>query len=280
MEDPERGVESLGSITPKVRESAHNPGYFTIVIIRSVGKIRSFKISQSLVRFAALFLLFYLLASVFIINDYIDQRRITVKQLETIEKLETGLSKSKNAILRSQQHLALLEDYIHQREEEPRQSQVLTKIQPQPIQSPGSVETGDDSASLNRLKEQKQASIVLIKDIVLQKNESFLIVDFKLVNAREEESPAEGYLHILAKGEGNDIPLEWTYPKQTLQNGLPNNFRRGLPFFIQRFKPYHREFRSDSNAKKPSAIKILIYDQSGTLLLEKYLDVNPNIPQT
>ena len=148
-----------------------------------------------------------------------------------------------------------------EQESEPVKSKDLKEPKPGPIQK-------------NHPKEEKLPKIVDIKDMVIQKDGSRMTLDFKLVNINPGENAVGGYIHVIATGKNSNPPLEWTYPKEKLQNSVPINFRRGLPFLIQRFKPYHRKFNSDSNNKLPTSIKVLVYNQSGKLILEKRFEVS------
>ena len=100
-----------------------------------------------------------------------------------------------------------------------------------------------------------------------------MTVRFNLANIKPGQNTIGGYIHIIATGKNNHSPSEWTYPKEKIQNGVPVNYRRGQPFLIQRFKPYRQRFNADSNSQLPTAIKILVYDQSGMLILEKGFEV-------
>jgi hypothetical protein len=79
---------------------------------------------------------------------------------------------------------------------------------------------------------------------------------------------------VIAVGRDAHSAQEWTYPTEKLKNGVPMNFRRGLPFLIQRFKPYTCFFNVDSTYQLPKTIKIMAYDQAGVLTLEKVFEVS------
>jgi hypothetical protein len=54
-----------------------------------------------------------------------------------------------------------------------------------------------------------------------------------------------------------------------LQDGIPVDHRRGLSFRIQRFRPVSVKFKLDPELDRPSTVRILVYDQLGTHLLER-----------
>ncbi|MFX0202644.1 MAG: hypothetical protein ACFFCW_41605, partial [Candidatus Hodarchaeota archaeon] len=61
----------------------------------------------------------------------------------------------------------------------------------------------------------------------------------------------------------------WSYPKEILKNGLPHNYKKGELFIIKRFKPIHGRIDLGSPDETPSIIRVLVYDQSGALILKK-----------
>ena len=174
-------------------------------------------------------------------------------------------------LIQSEQRVALLEDYIEGFQEQMEQGSESE----QDIKK--STETGDRSAEDDHEgneNDEKSVKSVDIEDFIIQKDESRISVDFKLVNKSNEEGAMEGYIHIIAMDKDMDFPTEWNYRKDELQNGLPLNFRRGLPFLIQRFKSYNRNYNVISNSELPLGIRILVYDRSGNLLLKREFEVD------
>ena len=99
-------------------------------------------------------------------------------------------------------------------------------------------------------------------------------VSFKLVNTLPAGEAVGGYYHMIARGDSSNSPEDWIYPQQELENGLPVNFKRGKVFLIQRFKPIYWGFDISAGSNTPSAIMVLVYDQSGDLILRKSFEVN------
>jgi len=270
-------MEALAQEIPPVKKKPRQETRLTVMFMKSFGTVRSFKISRGLIFGASGFFLVYFIVSIFIINDYLifDHRfpyvrRVYDIQAEKIKALKSALLIGEKALHRSNQHKALLEDYIHnleeQREPEHESSQggyVEERNTIQNIEQP----------ELDRENEKTPNDVVDIRDIVIQKEGSRMIVRFNLANNKPGQNAVAGYIHIIGMGKNNDSPAEWTYPKEKIENGVPLNFRRGQPFLIQRFKPYRQRFNVDSNSQLPTAVRILVYDQSGILILEKRFEV-------
>lgn len=271
MEDQEREMAPTERETPPVKKKPKDEARLTIMIIRSVGRVRSFKISPRIVFWATLFLIIYIPTSVFIINNYIALYRAHKTQSKKIEQLESEVSKSQKNLRRFRQHVALLEDYISHLEEPPKEKRASRIVEPPQV---GSITSGAESSARNRGQAEIHAGVVDIKDMVIQKEGARMTVDFKLVNMNPGESAVGGYIHMIALGNNPNPPPEWTFPRVWLQEGVPANFRRGQLFLIQRFKPVHGKFDFAPNSEPPTALKVLVYDQSGVLILQREFEVS------
>jgi hypothetical protein len=120
----------------------------------------------------------------------------------------------------------------------------------------------------------KGQDAVSIEDLVIQKQGSRMLVRFKLVNMQPGDSTVGGFLHILARGKQSDAPKEWAYPQGKVVNGFPENYRNGQVFTIQRFKPIQGRFNLGQSLETPSSVRVLIYDPSGAIVLQKDFEVS------
>jgi hypothetical protein len=266
-------MASTESKAPSVRDTGHHTRYLTVTVIRSVGKIRTFKISSRTIFLASIFLFVYIIASIFIINDYFDLREANNTQSERIKQLEHELVKINKTLLRSKQHLAVLEDYINNADTGDGQGTRLERNRDQ--KDRGTIGGAKNVSNKGELEESSEIAVD-ITDFVIQKEGYLLTVDFRLVNLQRGKGPVQGYIHMIAKSDKTNSPPEWTYPRQRISDGIPVNYRRGQLFHIQRFKPVKGRFNLVPNSEIPTDIKVLIYNQSGQLILEKEFEV-PNV---
>ena len=271
MEDQGRKVGSDNGKFLAQKQSSLSPKHFTIMVIRSVGRIRSFKISKRLVFLLLIFILIYLVISLYVINDYMNLRYLYNLQSERLNILENDNAKSEKALLQTKQHIAILEDYVEDMQVQQGQKNISSK------------DAKTETAVVNRIAEnlhdknkieEQQSKTMGVEDFIVREQNSEMSVDFKLVNTLPNESAMEGYIHIIASDNKGNLFPEWNYTENMLKDGLPVNFRRGQPFLIQRFKPYHRIYVYNSNSELPSTIRILIYDRSGKQILENEYKVN------
>jgi hypothetical protein len=214
------------------------------------------------------FFALYIVASVFVINDYFDKLRKNKYQLVKLERLQKQLENARQLLFRSEQRLAVMEGYINNvkpgieiyREPQAEETESLK------------VEPADEMRADEEFQEEPERGMVEIKDVATSKEDAKLTVSFKIVNIGEGEKPLRGYVHIVVTDKGTDTPQCWTYPKVALRDGLPIEYKRGRLFVIKRFRTIHGEFFIDSKTESPLSLKILVYNQSGNLILQKELE--------
>lgn len=286
MEDQGRDMAATESEIPPVKKKSRDEDRLTIMIMRSLGRVRSFKISPQIVFLATLFFILYISISVYIINNYIRLYRANRTQSTKIEQLEKEVIKGQKNLLRFRQHVTLLEDYIRhleepqnpqkekpatRKEEHTKEKSATHKIE---IIREETVISDAERATVDSEGEMKPIGAVDIKDMIIQKEGSRMSVEFKLVNINPGETAVGGYIHLIAMGTDPNPPPEWTFPRVQLEEGIPVNFRRGQLFLIQRFKPVQGRFYLTPHSEMPTALKVLVYDQSGLLILEREFEVS------
>jgi uncharacterized coiled-coil protein SlyX len=212
-----------------------------------------------------LFLLAYLPLSVVAINRYLELRRNHAVQSNTLNRLEQELEEQRKASVRTNQQLAFLQDYVRHLEETNEQAAEPSKPE-KPATKRAEASPGE--------KASKGQETVSIEDLVIQKQGSRMLVSFRLVNMLSGDSTVGGYLHILARGKQSDPPREWAYPQGKVVNGFPENYRNGQVFTIQRFKPIQGRFNLGQSLESPSSVRVLVYDQSGAIILQKDFEVS------
>jgi hypothetical protein len=229
------------------------------------GKVRSYGISPRLLFWAGLFLLAYLPLSVLAINRYLELRHGYAVQTKAVALLEKELEEHRRTLIRSNQHAAFLQDYVRLLEEAGEQT-VEASRPDKPAAKRGESSAGE--------KAPRAQETVNIEDLAIQRQGSRMLVNFKLVNMQPGDSSVGGYLHILARGKQSDPPKEWAYPPGKAINGFPENYRNGQVFTIQRFKPIQGRFNLGQSLESPSSVRVLIYDQSGAIILQKDFEVS------
>lgn len=264
-------MASYGQDIPSIKDKPHKEDPITIMFMRSVGKVRSFKIAPLFLYLGASFILLNISATIYFGNRFFEMRQTGAMQSEKIEQLEAEASKNMKTIHRNKQHMAILEEYIRNFEA-PNEGKTAAKTSVFLQQK--SAEPAPPNASERSLPEDASTQVVDIKDVAIKKEGSELRVNFRVVNLRELDNPIGGYIHMIAVGKDGYSPSAWTFPNEKLRDGAPVDFRSGQLFLIQRFKPIEGNFYLSEYADPPSAVKVLVYNQTGILLLEKEFEVS------
>jgi len=247
------GPDSKGK--KEIARPSKNKERLTIMIFKELGKVKTFRISPRVLLVAFMFLIFYIVATIFVTNKYLAyfypfrSTGIDKMQAEKIVKLSRELIKTTKSLERSEQHIALLEDYIEEDKE----------------QSPEPVSTSDYTESSSPI-------LVEIEDLKVKRDRSTIDVTFRIVNKQLNEEPIGGYIFILASIRDSDRSEVWVYPSSPLKDGLPINHRRGQRFFIQRFKSISSKYKLSRSTDKPLILEVLVYDRDGELILKKVVE--------
>jgi hypothetical protein len=112
-----------------------------------------------------------------------------------------------------------------------------------------------------------------IQDVKVVKEGSQITIDLKLVNNDPNGKRLGGFVHMLAIAGNVNPPQVWVYPRQELENGLPMDFRRGELFIMKSFRSIQGKIYLVPDGEAPSNVKVLVYDQSGEIMIEKVFEV-------
>lgn len=267
MGSPEKGEETV-----RKKNRAADP--FTVMIMGKVGRVRTFPLSRGLIFCVAGFFLVYIPTSLFLINGYVELRNSLSIQAERVGQLEQEVSQRDRILLRTKEHVALLEDYIRTLDGTGERSSELVKKDQGSQDKDQSQERGPArKEEITQGRPGRAVPLLGIDEFVARREGSRLIVEFRLTNRRDTEGPVGGYLHVIARGKDPKPPQEWAYPRQKHKDGLPADYRRGQVFLIQKYEQFLGRLRLGGGSERPAGIRVLAYDQSGTLVLEKEFEV-------
>jgi hypothetical protein len=250
MEDQERNMGSVERESNEVKERSKDDDRLTVMIFKRSGTVRTIKISTRLLLGASLFLLCYIVATIFLTNAYFSASRSTKMRASDIATLTGELAKTRDALKRSRQHIVLLDEYLKEKKG----------------QTPEPMSTVDYT-------ESSFPKVVDINDLKVKRNRSMLQVNFKIINTQPQEEPIGGYIFVLASVKDSEKSEIWVYPSAPLKNGKPVDYRRGHRFFIQRFKTVTGNYTLNKTIDAPLILEILVYDSNGGLILKKVVEV-------
>ena len=234
----------------KLRGRSKSKGRLTIMIFKGLDKPRTFEISSRLISWASLFFIFYIVATIFLTNKYLDIYRVNKMQARKIAELRIELIKTTKSLERAKQHIALLDGYIREEKE----------------QGPEPMSTADYT-------ESSSPKIVDINELKVKRDGSTIEVTFKIVNKQLNEEPIGGYIFVLARPKDLYRSEVWVYPSSPIKEGLPVNYTNGYRFSIQNFMPFSAKLGLGKSLDKQLILEILIYDRDGKLILKKVAKV-------
>ena len=307
MEDNGRELDPDPIKTPPVKDRYPSKKELTIMLIGSVGKMRSFKISRKLIMFTSIFFLIYIVFSLFIFYQYIDLYFIHKTQSEDMQNLVAELSDKTKDLERKKLLIKVLEDSWKGVDEK---SETKTAKEGPPKKNPPKINVSSKKKSqetaqkeLEKKAENMGATIketselskpevtpvkteeptpvlnesvegsMEVKNIEFQRTDSELTLNFKLTNKLAEQKTAEGYIHIIVMNKNKECLSEWNNSYNRLSNGFPVTYNHGQEFIIQNFRPYQRKYKTNPDSELPAFIRIIVYDRSGQKILEKEFPV-------
>jgi hypothetical protein len=267
----ESGQDSIN--THKVKNERGSRKELTIMLIGSVGKMRSFKISRKLVLYILIFLLVYIAVSLVIFYLYFDMFAALRSQSNKLQRLEAELGDKTRELEQNKLYIKSLEDFynsVQKGQKEKTDADITRKRDSAPVSPevniPGKTEDHAPAAT------EAVKDYVEVSDIKFRKTDSVLTLDFKLSNMLAEEK-AEGYIHIILMNKDKEYPPEWISAYNTLSDGIPVDYKHGQQFLIKNFRPYQRQYKKNPGLELPAFIRILVYDPAGRKILEKEFPV-------
>ena len=97
--------------------------------------------------------------------------------------------------------------------------------------------------------------------------------NFILRNKSESNITISGHIFIILKPDSSDIESWCVYPRTTLKNAKPHNFKRGARFSISRFRTIKGEIRKIPAQKSYDSVSILVFSNDVNLIMEEDIDL-------
>ena len=220
------------------------------MVFRRSGTVWTGNVSSRLLLVTALFFVCYIVASLYLICEYFALQRARENQEAGTAELTETLTARQKSLERAEQQIALLDAYIRERHE----------------QSIESASGGSD-------RQPTFPDLIDIAQIKVERENRALMVTFNIINTRETNEAIRGHIFVLARLKASDHSEILVYPNVPLKDGLPVNYQQGQRFVIQRFKSVKSKYTFSNPLNEPLILKILIYDDEGTLILTKTVEV-------
>jgi len=311
LEDNGRELDPDPVVTPPVKDRSPDSKELTIMLIGSVGKMRSFKISRKVISATSIFFFVYIVVSLVVFYLYFNLYTTHRAQSIDLKNLEAELSDKTKTLEKNKIYIKGLEDFYNSARDgmevkadadtgikkTPATKSVKVSVsretktrKPAPGEMEKKADSGTeakkapepDSPKANIPDETKSQDTAVeadvkdsmeVRDITFRRTDSELTLNFELTNKKAEQKTAEGYIHIIVMDKNKECPVEWNSSYNKLSDGFPIDYKHGQQFLIQRFRPYQRKYKTNPDSELPFFIRIIVYDQSGQKILEKEFPV-------
>ena len=256
---------------PRREKKRSSDSSFSVMIARDLGKIRSFNISSRLLFWATLVFVLYMVFSAVAISRYFGELRSNTVQLALLQQLQDEIEGTKKTLYRARQRLKLLEDHIgNSQGKQGKQTESLEPgdINPVPAKTVIQEETFESPDEADPVE-----PVVEIRNLTTKRRGGKLSVTFRLIKTMPDRNQVKGYIFMIAANSESDPPQLWTHPRAALKNGEPINYKRGQFFKVRNYRIIRGKYFLDSETETPSVLKILVYDESGELILKKEFSI-------
>lgn len=249
---------------------------WTILVIGDKERIRSFEITKAFI-VTLIAIVLGLMTGIPAALWFYDRAQFPT-QTELVEKLENAQSELK--IIKEENRgfevkVQILEDeltLIKQKLENTIQSKKSPEVLP----------STDAKTDALRAKEKPSAPETVDKpyavsienfETTIDQTDSACNFNFTLRNKTASNITISGYIFIILKSDISDIKSWRIYPKTTLENGSPQNFKIGERFSISRFRRIKGKIRKIPVQESYDSVSILVFSDDGNLVLEENIDL-------
>jgi len=236
------------------RRSFENQRRLTVMVFKNVGKVFTFKISATLLLFAAIFLTLYIIATLFITNEYLDNYRRGERYKGKIDSLNTELEMANQNIEKYKEDIAFLNKYIEDQ---------INNISISGVVADDQVRDEPSNTDVTKPK------LVDVEDLEVKRENALISLRFKLLNTLNNDEPVGGYIFVIVSLKESDKVERWVYPNCSLKDGMPENYKKGVRFFIRRFTIIEGDYKIGKTTDKPLTVAILVYSRDGDVIFAK-----------
>lgn len=251
---------------------------FDVVVVRRCGPVTSFSMRGGWIYLLVILLM--LLTAGMAGGGYLlwQQQRLVTDMAEETRMLSLRAERLE-ALAQEQETREIL---AQQAAEERPAGPDKGRAKAPPPASPAAADAGSTGGESIRAaetaapEEPSKSDYITISNIEQKIEGGDLVVSFDLVNEREGKDPVSGYISLVAHGQRNGKPWIEAWPPQRLTpQGRPQNFRRGTPFSVQRYR-HVRARVAAVNDKEFQNLEFVIHSRQGELALVHTETLNMN----
>ncbi len=269
MENLSRNMDGKYRIMEQKKKSDSKS--WTVLVIGDKERIRSFEITKKLIVTLIVIILGFM-AGVPATFWFLDRVNFPT-ETELVEKLKNTQSELK--IIKEENRR--FEVKIQTLNDELTLTKQKLENAIQTTKSPEVLPSTDEKTVALRAEEKPSVPepyVVSIDDLeaIIDKITSTFNFNFTLRNKAESNVTISGYVFVILKSDISDIESWRTYPKTSLKDGRPQNFRVGERFSISRFRDIKGKIRKIPAQESYDLVTILVFSEEGDLILEENID--------
>jgi len=268
----------------QVEKKTVSSSRLNILIFKQLGKVWSFNISFKILLGAVIFFIIFSLSSIYIVKCYVEllfQNSNTSNELISVKK---ELKKTKSGFNHATLQIQLLQNAVNDLSSRP-----IKQIEKDTLKNKrGKKQAGlspKDSLTIKQIKKdtlknkrgKKQAGLspkdsLTIKNVIILKKDNTLKINFHLFNLSKTKK-IKCYLHLIAFGKDTQTIRYLSDPAKKLHNGAPKDYKLSQTTVVRKYIVITREFPFKDIDTLINRLKVIIYNQSGSLILEKEFEI-------
>ena len=241
----------------QVEKKTVSSSRLNILIFKQLGKVWSFNISFKILLGAVIFFIIFSLSSIYIVKCYVEllfQNSNTSNELISVKK---ELKKTKSGFNHAALQIKLLQNAVNDLSSRP-----IKQI---------------EKDTLKNKRGKKQAGLspkdsLTIKNVIILKKDNTLKINFHLFNLSKTKK-IKCYLHLIAFGKDTQTIRYLSDPAKKLHNGAPKDYKLSQTTVVRKYIVITREFPCKDIDTLINRLKVIIYNQSGSLILEKEFEI-------
>ena len=253
----------------KVEKKIVSSSRLNILIFKRFGKVWSFSISSRILLGAVIFFIVFSLGSIYIVKCYVElifQSSNTSKELISVKK---ELKKTKLGFNHAELQIQLLQNAVNDLSSRPvKQVEKDTKKNKRDKKKA-------QKATAKSSKKKADLSpeyYLTIKNAMILKKDNTLKINFHLFNLSKKKK-IKCYLHLIAFGKDNKTIRYLSDSAKKLHNGYPKDYKLSQTTVVKKYTTITREFPFKNIDTLINSLKVVIYSQSGSLILEKEFEI-------
>lgn len=241
--------------------------YTIILVSEKSGKHYSFKMRLPILILLILTLIGIITTSYFSISKYVNLHQENCAIQNSLELTKKRIADLESENRESELYNKWADHIIYRRINNQRAPAgfMIKNNETLPVQSDNTTDIKDKILDVDELK---------LNRINLEKDFEF---SFNLINTGSKNIKKTGYVFIVVCNDQTVPSVTASYPSTPLNNGKPEDYKKGMPFSIRYLKNISGRIEQPDIGEKYNQFYILAYSEKGSLLLNKSYSIETKL---